>query len=83
MSTVVEHLPKNGRMKLTMDRHTVGVGGGLTGVQYSLAILARHPYKNFARLETLTCIQHAGASRGYISYQQNILVRGLVFNAPA
>ena len=27
---------KNGRMKLTMDRHTVGAGGRLTGVQYSL-----------------------------------------------
>ena len=42
MSMVMEHLPKNGTMKLTMDRHTIGARGpggagmGLTGVQYSL-----------------------------------------------
>ena len=45
MSTVVEHLPKKGSMKLTMDR-------GLSDVQYSL-YLHCHPHKNFARLETL------------------------------
>ena len=45
MSTVVEHLPRNGSMKLTMDR---GVN------RYTVfSILAHHPHKIFVRLETL------------------------------
>ena len=31
-----ESSKENGRMKLTMNRNTVGVGGKVAGVQYSL-----------------------------------------------
>ena len=42
MSIVVEHLPKSGNTKLTMGRHAIGVGGGLTSVQNSLYLLHIH-----------------------------------------
>ena len=40
---------KNGSTKLTIDRHTIGVTGGLT-ILYTCTC---HPHTNFVRLETL------------------------------